>query len=311
MVKFLLQRLLVSILVVWGSLTLVFFLLHILPGDAARMIGGETLSQERVDHLQKQFGLDRPIGEQYMSYITGIASGDLGSSFVDNQPVVEKLMVHFPSTLALTFASGLIAILIGVVFGVLSAIYQNSWFDYIFRFFSLFSVSMPTFWIGILLILIFSVHLKWFPAIGNGSIEQLVLPSVCLGVAGSGLLARMIRNSMLEVMNEQFVLALRAKGISEKMVVYQHVLRNALLPSITIIGILVGELLAGAVVTETVFSRQGIGRVVVDAINQKDIPMIQGAILIAAIMYIVVNLLVDLSYSYIDPRIRRAPVNKS
>jgi peptide/nickel transport system permease protein len=269
------------------------------------MIGGEDVSQERIDEFEKRLGLDRPLAEQYISYLSDISKGDLGESFVDNRPVLDKLMDHFPATLTLTIASGFIAIVLGVVLGVLSAIYQNSWFDYLARCVGLFSISMPTFWIGIILILVFSVHLNWFPAIGNGSFQQLVLPAVCLGIAGSGLLTRMIRNSVLEVINEQFVLTLRAKGLSERMVMYQHVLRNALIPSITIIGILIGELLAGAVVTETVFSRQGIGRVVVDAINQKDIPLIQGAILISAIMYVVVTLVVDLSYSYIDPRVRK------
>ncbi|MCC3357778.1 ABC transporter permease [Bacillus sp. REN16] len=308
MLKFVLRRILVSLLVVLGSVTLVFFLLHILPGDSARMVGGENMSEERVAELQTRLGLDRPVNEQYADYIKGLVTFNLGESFVDNQPVINKLMVNIPATISLTLGSGFIAIIIGVVFGVLSAIYQNRWLDYIVRVIGLFSISMPTFWLGILLILIFSINLNWFPAIGNGSFKQLVLPALCLGITQSGLLTRIIRNSVLEIINEQFVSTLRAKGLSEKIVMYKHVLRNALLPGITVLGILIGDLLAGSVVTETVFSRQGIGRVVVDAINQKDIPMIQGVILVAAIMYVLVNFIVDLSYAYIDPRLRKSTI---
>ncbi|WP_026565757.1 ABC transporter permease [Bacillus sp. UNC41MFS5] len=308
MLKFLLKRIMVSLIVILGSVTFVFFLLHVLPGDAARMIGGEGMSEERVEDLQNRLGLDQSAGEQYIKYITGVLTGDLGESFVDNQPVMDKLMMNISATVSLTLASGLIAIAVGILLGVLSAIYQNSWLDYMVRVSSLFSISMPTFWFGILLILIFSVNLNWFPAIGNGNINQLVLPALCLGITQSGLLTRIVRNSVLEIINEQFVVTLRAKGLTEKIIMFQHILRNALLPAITILGILIGELLAGSVVTETVFSRQGIGRVVVDAINQKDIPMIQGVILVAAVMYVLVNFFVDVSYSYIDPRVRKTTI---
>ncbi|WP_077310483.1 ABC transporter permease [Terribacillus halophilus] len=306
--RYILNRVGISSLVVLGSMTLIFFLLHILPGDSARLIGGDNVSDERVAELQTQFGLDRPLFEQYLSYITGVLTGNLGTSFIDNQPVLSKIMLHFPATLTLTLFSTLIAIVIGVGLGILSAVYQKSWFDYMVRFVNLFSISMPSFWLGILLILVFSIQLRLLPALGSGTWQQLILPSICLGVIGSGLLARMVRNSVLELKNEHFVLALRAKGLRERSIIYKHVLRNALIPAITVIGILIGELLAGSVVTETVFSRQGIGRLIVDSINQKDIPTIQGTLLIAAVLYILVNLLVDFSYAYIDPRIRKSLV---
>lgn len=302
--RFILKRFIVSLGVIFGSITLVFFLLHILPGDSARLIGGENITEEGLAELQAILGLDKPVGEQYLSYIGGILTGDLGHSFIDNQPVMSKILDHLPATLALTVASAIIAITVGIALGIISAVYQNKWVDVVVRIIGLFSVSMPTFWIGILLIMVFSLQLNWFPAMGSGSFSHLVLPAICLGFMGSGTITRMVRNSVLEVMNDQFVQTLRAKGLREGYIMFFHILRNALIPVITVMGILIGELLAGSVVTETVFARQGIGRVVVDAINQKDIPMIQGVILFVSIMYVVVNFLVDLSYAFIDPRVK-------
>jgi ABC-type dipeptide/oligopeptide/nickel transport system permease component len=306
MAKFILNRLIVSIPVILGSLTLVFLIIHWLPGDPAQMIAGDDAAPDRIAYLKHEFGLDRPLWLQYLSYLWESVQGNFGHSFANSQPVLERLIAQLPATLNLAIFSTILAIVFGVLLGVLSAVYQNRWLDYVVRVLSLLGVSMPKFWLGILLILIFSVQLQWLPAIGNGSFKQLILPSFALGVTGAGMLARMIRNSVLEVINEPFVLTLRAKGLTERAVLYKHVLRNALLPAITVLGLLVGEMLAGAVVTETVFSRQGLGKMVVDAINQKDIPVIQAALLITAVFTILVNLLVDISYSYVDPRVRRA-----
>lgn len=306
MVKYILNRLIVSIPVILGSLTLVFLIIHWLPGDPAQMIAGDDAAPDRVEFLRKQFGLDRPLWQQYLAYLWDSVRGNFGYSFANSQPVLDRLIAQLPATLSLALMSTIFAIIVGFILGVLSAVYQNRVLDYIVRVISLLGVSMPKFWLGILLILVFSVHLHLLPAIGNGSFKQLILPSFALGVTGAGMLTRMVRNSVLEVINEQFVLTLRAKGLSERVVLYKHVLRNALLPAVTILGLLVGEMLSGAVVTETVFSRQGLGKLVVDAINQKDIPVIQAAILITGLFNILVNLMVDVSYSYVDPRVRKS-----
>lgn len=270
------------------------------------MIDPSVATPEMVENLRKELGLDQPFYMQFIHYFTNILQGDFGQSLINSEPVLPKILEHFPATLALTFASAVISVVIGVTFGVLSAIYQNKWMDIIARLIGLFGISMPTFWSGILLILIFSVSLNWFPAMGSEGWKTLVLPSLSLGFVGAGLIIRMVRNSMLEVINEQFIVTLRAKGLSERVVMYRHALRNALIPAITIIGLNIGELMAGTVVIETVFSRQGIGRIVADAIMAKDLPVIQGVVFFSAIVYVIVNLLVDLSYSLIDPRVRRS-----
>ncbi|WP_240416314.1 ABC transporter permease [Paenibacillus periandrae] len=306
MAGYIVRRLLVSIPVILGTLTLVFLIIHWLPGDPAVMLAGDDAAPDRIEFLRQQLGLDRPLWQQYLSYIWSSVQGDFGTSFANSQPVLNRLIAQMPATLSLAVLSTLFAAVFGVVLGTLSAVYKNRFMDYVIRLVSLLGVSMPSFWVAILLILIFSVHFQLLPAIGNGSFKQLILPAIALGISGAGTLIRMVRNSVLEVIGEQFVLTLRAKGLSEKVVLYQHVLRNALLPALTILGIIVGNMLSGAVVTETVFSRQGLGKMVVDAINQKDIPVIQAAVLITAVITILVNLLVDISYSYVDPRVRKS-----
>ncbi|BBI31129.1 ABC transporter permease [Cohnella abietis] len=306
MTAFIIRRLFVSLLVILGSLTLVFFILHILPGDPATIMAStNTATPEMLENLKQQFGLDQPIPLQYWNYMTELLRGDLGHSLTNGEPVGRKLLAQFPSTLVLTLLSIVAVVISGILLGIIAAIFENRWPDYVIRALSITGISMPTFWSAILLILVFSVELNWFPAIGNGGIEHLVLPVCALSLVGSGFLARMVRNSVLEVLHEPFVLTLRAKGLPEKMVIGKHVLRNALIPAVTMVGLLTGELLAGAVVIETIFARQGIGRVIVDAIMTKDLPVIRGSILLTSIIYVVVNLLVDISYSIIDPRIRQ------
>ncbi|MDP4154289.1 MAG: ABC transporter permease [Bacillota bacterium] len=290
-----------------GSLMLVFFIIYLLPGDPVlSMLDPSSATPETVANLRRELGLDQPLYVQFAEYFTHFLRGDFGQSIVNHEPVLPKILEQFPATVALTFTSAVLSVVIGVTFGVLSAVYRDKWIDGIARFIGLFGISMPTFWSGILLILLFSIRIHWVPAMGSNGWKTLVLPSISLGFVGAGLIIRMVRTSMLEVIHEQFIVTLRAKGLSERIVMYRHALRNALIPAITIIGLHIGELMAGAVIIETVFSRQGIGRIVADAIMSKDMPVIQGIVFFTAIVYVIVNLIVDLSYSVIDPRIRRS-----
>jgi len=301
------RRLVTSLLVIVGSLILVFSILYVLPGDPTdSMIDPSMATPEAIANLRQQLGVDQPFHVQFLRYFGHMIQGDFGKSLLNADPVLPKILAHFPATLALTAASALVAVAVGVLLGVLSAIHRNRWIDIVARIVGLFGISMPTFWSGILLILIFSIHLKWLPALGSDGWKTLILPAVTLGIVGAGFIVRMVRNSMLDIMGEQFIITLRAKGLTERAVMYRHALRNALIPAITMIGMLVGEMLAGTVVIETVFSRQGIGRIIADAIMAKDLPVVQGVIFFSAIVYVVVNLLVDLSYSLIDPRVRRS-----
>ncbi|WP_282935942.1 ABC transporter permease [Paenibacillus sp. RC67] len=307
MVKTLIERLLSSVLVILGSLVLVFTIIYVLPGDPVlSMLDPSSATPEMIANLRHQLGLDQPFYVQFGRYFAGILQGDFGKSMINSEPVLPKIMNHFPATLTLTLASTLLSVVIGVLLGVLSAVHRNRWIDVIARLVGLFGISMPTFWSGILFILLFSVHLGWFPAMGSDGIETLILPALTLGIVGAGFIVRMVRNSMVEVLNEPFIITLRSKGLSEKKVMYLHALRNALIPAITVIGIHIGDLMAGTVVVETVFSRQGIGRIIADAIMARDLPVVQGVVFFSAIVYVGVNLLVDLSYSYIDPRVRRS-----
>jgi|HigsolmetaGSP11D_1036233.scaffolds.fasta_scaffold00450_6 peptide/nickel transport system permease protein len=305
MMDFVLRRLGMSLLVLFGSLVLVFFIVQVLPGDIAQMLLGETISTEKADELRAHLGLDRPLAEQFWSYLKQVLQGDLGRSYVNQESVLHKLLTNLPATIELTLFASAIAITLGILLGVTAAICRDSWIDSIIRFISLFGICTPNFWIGLLLILIFSVHLNWFPSIGNGGLRHLILPSVGLGITGAGMLARLVRNSMLEVVHKPFVRTLRAKGIGEGRIIFRHMLRNAIIPAVTMAGMMIGEMLAGSVVTETVFARQGIGKVIVDAIGAKDMPMIQGAVLLTAVFYVSISLLVDIAYMMIDPRIRR------
>ncbi|MEI4769957.1 ABC transporter permease [Psychrobacillus sp. FJAT-51614] len=302
-----LQKLINALLSIFGSLVLVFCIIYMLPGDPVlSMLDPNTATPEAIENLRKELGLDQPFYVQFADYFKNLLQGDFGQSRITSEPVLQKIIVHLPATLLLTLTSMVLSVVIGVTFGVISAIYHNKWVDVIIRIIALFGISMPTFWSGILLILLFGVQLNWLPIMGSEGWKTLIMPSLALGLVGAGFIIRMVRNSMVEVMDEQFILTLRAKGISERIVMFRHALRNALIPAITVMGLHIGELLAGTVVIETVFSRQGIGRVIGDAIMVKDMPVIQGVILFSAIVYVTVNVLVDLSYSLVDPRIRRA-----
>nr|WP_145160818.1 ABC transporter permease [Paenibacillus terrae] len=301
------RRLLTSLLVIIGSLVLVFTILYVLPGDPTdNMVDPSMATPEVIANLRHQLGVDQPFHIQLLHYFGSILQGDFGKSLLNSDPVLPKIAESFPATLALTGASVLVSVTEGLLLGVLSAIHRNGAIDIIARVIGLFGISMPTFWSGILLILIFSITLGWFPAMGSDGWRTLVLPALALGTVGSGFIIRMVRNSMLEVISEQFIVTLRSKGLAERAVMYRHALRNALIPAVTMTGMLIGDMLAGTVVVETVFSRQGIGRIISDAIMAKDLPVVQGVILFSAIIYTLVNLLVDLSYTLIDPRVRRS-----
>ncbi|WP_042164216.1 ABC transporter permease [Paenibacillus gorillae] len=300
-------RIYTSLLVLVGALIVVFIIMNVLPGDPAlMMLDPAESTPEMIATMRHQLGLDRPFYVRFAEYFVNLLHGDFGNSMVNSDPVLPKIIKHFPATLALTAMSSAIAVVIGIVLGVLSALHRNKPIDLLARLIGLFGISMPTFWSGILLILIFSVQLGWLPAMGSTGFKSLIMPSLTLGLVGAGFIVRMVRTSMLDVINESFIVTLRSKGLSERVIMYQHALRNALIPAITMIGMIVGEMLAGTVVIETVFSRQGIGRIIADAIMAKDLPVVQGVVFFSAVVYIIVNLLVDLSYSFIDPRVRRA-----
>lgn len=307
MVGLITKRLIHALLVVFGSLILVFTILYVLPGDPTdTILDPSVATDEQIAELRAQLGVDQPYHIQLWNYLSRMLQGDFGQSHLNSEPVLPKILKQFPATITLTLTSITFAAIVGILLGVLSAIHQNSWIDILARILGLFGISMPTFWSGILLVLIFSINLKWFPALGSDGWKSLVLPTIALGTVGSGYIIRMVRNSMLEIVNEHFIVTLRAKGLTEKKVMYKHALRNAMIPAVTMLGMMMGDMLAGTVVIETVFARQGIGRIISDALMAKDLLVVQGVIFFTAAIYVTINLFVDISYAYIDPRVRRA-----
>jgi peptide/nickel transport system permease protein len=300
---FLLRRLAAAFVVVLGAMTLVFLVLYWLPGDPAELMAGEDATAETVAGIRAQLGTDRPLASQYFSYLAKAAHGDFGTSYATGEPVAARILAQLPATLGLTALATLIALSLGILLVVVSAVHRGRWLDHLLQSSMLVFSSTPGFWLGIILILVFSVQLGWLPAIGNGSFAQLILPSACLGLASAGRLARMVRNSVLDVLEEPFVATLRGKGLDERAVLYRHVLRNALIPVVTLLGVIVGEQLSGTVVIETLFARQGLGRIIAESVGVKDIPMVQGAVIVAALFYVAINLIVDFSYARIDRRV--------
>jgi peptide/nickel transport system permease protein len=299
-------RLLRAIPVILGVLTLVFLMIHLLPGDPAVEIAsrGPGMTPEAIQRIRVQLGLDQPLHVQYFRFLTRVARGDLGRSIINNQQVSTMIRAQVGSTVLLTVAGIATAIMIGVPLGLIAAVRHNSWIDTISMTGALIGVSMPSFWLGLLLILLFSVRLKWIPILGGTGLQGLILPALTLGIGASAIIARLVRSSMLEVLSQEYITTARAKGLHGRVVILRHGLKNALIPVVTIIGLQFGALLGGAVVIETVFARRGIGRMAIDAILAKDFPVIQGTVLFAALVYVSVNLAVDLLYSVIDPRIR-------
>ncbi len=281
-----------------------FFIIHLIPGDPVDIMLGEGARAGDREKLRHELGLDQPVGKQFMAYMGSLAKADLGKSLHTKKPVTMEIWARFPATLKLTLAAILIAMLIAIPVGVLSAAKQHSWVDQGSLLFSLFAVSMPNFWLGPLLILLFSIQLGWLPVSGSGSLAHLVLPAVTLGASLSAILTRMTRASMLEVLGEDYLRTAKAKGLSRIKILMKHGLMNALLPIVTIGGIQFGVLLSGSIITETIFSWPGIGRLTIQAIQTRDYPMVQGCILFISLCYVLVNLATDILYSVLDPRIR-------
>lgn len=280
-----------------------FLILHLAPGDPARLMAGVEASQEDVDMLRHKFGLDRPLPVQYAMFVKGLVTGELMSLRFES-PAMEIILPKLKNTLILACASIVVAVVLGVTAGVLSATHRKSWIDYAATILSLFGISMPVFWWGLLLMLLFSVKLMWLPSGGMGTFRHIILPAVVLGTASTGIIARMTRSSMLDVLRQDYITTAAAKGLTRRLVVNRHALRNALIPTVTVVGLQFGQLLAGAVLTETVFTWPGIGRLLVTSILARDLPVVQATLVIIALLFVFVNLAVDILYAVLDPRIR-------
>jgi len=305
MLTFVVRRLLLAIPVLLGVVFVVMLTVELIPGDAVSLMLGEHATREAVAKLRDFLGLDKPLPVRYVEYVGRVARGDLGRSMQQNRPVIDELADAWPATLELTTAALVLAALVGVAAGVVSAVWPNGVFDALARIGALLGLSMPIFWIGLVLIVVFSLWLPWFPVGGAGSPSHLVLPAVTLALPSIAMVARMTRSSVLEVLREDYVRTARAKGVAERLVVAKHALRNAFIPIVTLLGLQAGQLMGGAVLTETVFAWPGLGRLMVKAIFARDYVLLQGGVLVFALAFVVVNLLVDLSYGALDPRISR------
>ncbi|MBP1938288.1 ABC transporter permease [Paenibacillus sediminis] len=331
MSSYLMKRIIILLPVLLGMTIIVFSIIHAIPGDPAETILGQKATEQSKQALREQLGLDKPWPQQYVAYLSKLLHGDLGTSIRTKVPIAKEIVPYLAATLELTIASMLFAIIIGVNAGIVSAWKQNSWFDYVSMIIALIGVSMPIFWLGLMEQWIFSIKLHWLPTIGRMNqrdpveavtnlyvidaiisgrwdqlwtvIKHLILPSVALGTIPMAIIARMTRSSMLEVMNSDFIRTAKAKGLSQFWVVYKHALKNALIPVLTVIGLQTGSLLGGAVLTETIFAWPGVGRYIYEAISSRDYPVIQSGILIIAFIFVLINLIVDLLYALIDPRI--------
>jgi ABC-type dipeptide/oligopeptide/nickel transport system permease component len=303
MFQYVLKRLLSTLPVLFGISLIVFILLRSLPGDPAQVLAGELATQENVEAMRAEWGLDKPIYVQYGIFLRNLVRLDLGKSARTSQPVTTEIWSRLPNTVLLAVVSIILACLLGIPAGIFSAVKRYTPADYIVMVLALFGISMPVFWLGLMLIILFAVKLHWLPAGGIGSWRHVILPAFTLALFSIAFIARMTRSSMLEVMSQDYVTTARSKGLLEKVVILKHALRNAFIPVITVIGLQFGALLGGAVLTETVYAWPGIGRLIVDSIQARDYNMIQGIVLVFACLYILVNLIIDVLYAYIDPRI--------
>ena len=306
MLKFTMKRLVYLVLVLVGVSFLVFLLLYMTPGDPVRMMLGESATPEAQAELRLELGLDDPFLVQYGRYIKNIVvHQDLGTSYSTRRPVLDEIMTVFPNTVKLATAAIIIAVILGTFLGIVSAVKQNSLLDNAVMVLALIGTSAPIFWIGILMIILFSVNLGWLPPSGFGSFKQLIMPALALGMQSTAVVARMTRSSMLEVIRQDFVKTASAKGQKESVVIMKHVFRNALIPVITVVGLQFGTLLGGAMLTEVVFSIPGVGRLMIEAIKQRDFPIVQGSVLFVAACFSLVNLAVDLLYAVVDPKVSK------
>src|SRR6201997_4162391 len=305
MLRYLALRLLYTLPVIWLVVSLVFLLIHLVPGDPIQQMLGEGAAPSDIAATRHLYGLDMPLGEQYIHYWKGVLHGDLGPSFRYNQSVTHLLTQRYPYTLQLTLASLFVAIILSIPAGVRSAQRRNRWDDRLLSVVSLFGLSFPNFALGPILILLFAIKFGWLPVSGAGSFANLILPAITMGSALAAILTRMVRTSMLEELSQDYIRTARAKGVSETRVVYHHALRNAMIPVITVLGLQFGALLAGAIVTEKIFSWPGVGRLTVDAISNRDYYVVPGCILAIGLTYVAVTFLTDLVYSALNPRIRQ------
>lgn len=304
MYKYICKRILMMIPVIIGVSLLVFLVLKMTPGDPARVVAGSEADEATVEQIREELGLNKPVLQQYVDYMLALLHGDMGTSYTTRKPVADEIIARMPTTFILAFAGVFVAVLIGIPLGIISATKQYSVLDYISTLLALGGVAMPNFWLGLMLILLFSLKLGWLPSGGGDSWTSYVLPAITLGVGATASFMRTTRSSMLEVIRQDYIRTARAKGAGEGRVVMHHALRNAMIPVITVIGLQIGTLLGGAVVNETVFSLPGLGTLMINAINQKNEPVVLGCLITFAIIFSLVNLLIDILYAFIDPRIK-------
>lgn len=304
MLPYVARRLLHLIPVLLGISFLVFMLVHLVPGDPVRVMLQDVGSPEQVERVRHQLGLDRPIYLQYGTFVIRAVQGDLGRSIHTRRPVALELAFRLPYTVRMAVAATLVAVVLGIALGSIAAVNHRSVLDYGTMVIALAGVSLPSFWFGLVLILIFSLYLKWLPPAGADSVLHLILPAITLGSGAAAIIARLTRSSMLEILHQDYIRTARAKGVADRRLVFHHALKNAMIPVVSIVGLQFAGLLGGAVIVETVFGWPGIGRLAVEAIFNRDIPVIQAVVLVAAVIFVFVNLLVDLLYGLLDPRIR-------
>ena len=312
MTRYLIRRTISAVIVIWAVATLVFFMLRAVPGDPFRAMLADV-DPQAADELRRKFGLDRPMYIQYFLWMGRMAQGDLGNSIYGSNVSVSRIIAEaFPRTLSLAGLAFVISLILAISAGIVSAVRKNSTLDHAFTFFAFLGLSMPDFWLGILLIIVFAVNLQWLPAIGYVPLSKgfwpwlshLILPAIAAGTPFSAIVARMTRSAMLEVLNSEYIKVARAKGLTEQSIVFRHALKNALIPVVTVMGIAFALLMSGAVIVENVFAIKGLGRVLIQGILNRDYPVVQGAILVVAVIFVFTNLLVDVLYTVIDPRIR-------
>ncbi len=304
MASYLLRRGMDLVLTLLGVSIVIFMIIRLVPGDPARLIVGTEATEADVRNIRRQLGLNAPLPVQYLRYLDALAKGDLGRSLRNRQPVTALLRARLPNTLTLAGASLAVTLVIGVGTGMLAAIRRGTAFDTASMVFALIGVSMPGFWLGLMLIFLFAVRLGWLPTSGAGGIKHLILPAVTLGVGNAAIIARLTRANLLEVLHQEYVRTARAKGIRPRSVLIGHAMRNAIIPTLTVLGLQWGTLLAGSVVIETVFAWPGVGRLLVDSVAVRDYPVIQACVLLFALVFMLTNLLVDVAYALLDPRIR-------
>ncbi len=304
MLGFIIRRLLLLIPVLFGVVTLVFFLIHLIPGDPIDLMLGDYALEADREALAQQMGLNQPVHLQYLDYLRGLMVGDFGTSVHSKEPVIDEILERVPATVELMIGAMVVAIALAIPLGLIAAVRRGSWIDHTSMFFSLLGVSMPNFWLGPMLILLFAIHLDWLPVNERGDLSNLILPAITLGTALAAILSRITRSSVIETLSADYIRTARAKGISELQIVVQHAFRNALIPIITVIGLQVGVLLSGAIITEVIFDWPGLGTLLIEGIQTRNYPLVQGCVIVIATSYVLINLLTDLSYAFVDPRVR-------